>query len=98
MQASPTPRTQIRKGVARMRSTRRATPLGAEQVQAFYEQGFAVVADVFRPHELEQMRAAFDRLESMAFALPESGMLRGSQFVIERGAGQPAVRIHRIVW
>ena len=81
-----------------MRSTRRATPLGAEQVQAFYEQGFAVVADVFRPHELEQMRAAFDRLESMAFALRESGMLRGSQFVIERGSGQPAVRIHRIVW
>ena len=89
---------QTLQDVVRMRSTRRATPLGAEQVQAFYEQGFVVVVDVFRPKELAQMRAAFDRLERMAFALNESGMNGGSQFVIERGAGHPAVRIHRIVW
>jgi ectoine hydroxylase-related dioxygenase (phytanoyl-CoA dioxygenase family) len=87
-----------RKDVAAMRSTRRAPPLRAEQVQAFYEQGFAVVADVFRPKELVRMRAAFDRLEQVAFSLHEPGMHRGSQFVIERGAQTPAVRIHRIVW
>jgi ectoine hydroxylase-related dioxygenase (phytanoyl-CoA dioxygenase family) len=47
------------------------------------------------------MRAAFERLREMACRLGESGMHRGSQFVLERGAGDrrdPAVRIHRIVW
>jgi ectoine hydroxylase-related dioxygenase (phytanoyl-CoA dioxygenase family) len=81
-----------------MRSTRRALPLSAEQVRAFYEQGFALVPDVFGEDELARMRTAFDRLRRMACALREPGMHRGSQFVIERNAGRPAVRIHRIVW
>jgi ectoine hydroxylase-related dioxygenase (phytanoyl-CoA dioxygenase family) len=78
-----------------------ATPLTREQVDEFYERGFVLVPDVFARAEVEEMRAAFERLRGMARRLAESGMHRGSQFVLERGARDcesADVRIHRIVW
>ena len=78
-----------------------AGPLMEEQVDSFYEQGFVLLPDVFTPPEVDEMRAAFERLREMAAHLPESGMYRGSQFVLERSPAAPgsdAVRIHRIVW
>jgi ectoine hydroxylase-related dioxygenase (phytanoyl-CoA dioxygenase family) len=75
--------------------------LTREQVDEFYERGFVLVPGVFASAEIEEMRAAFERLRKMASRLGESGMHRGSQFVLEHGAegcGHPSMRIHRIVW
>lgn len=63
-------------------------------LQALDETGFAVVRGVFRPDEIGQMRAAFDRLADVARTLPASGMHRGSQFVLQT---EP-LRIQRVVW
>jgi ectoine hydroxylase-related dioxygenase (phytanoyl-CoA dioxygenase family) len=76
-------------------------PLTREQVESFFDQGFVLVPDVFTLPEVAQMRAAFERLQEMAGRLRESGMHRGSQFVLERsasGSDCPELRIHRIVW
>ncbi len=56
--------------------------------------GFAVVRGVFRPAEVQQMRAAFDRLHDTARSLSETGMHDGSQFVLEHDP----FRIRRVVW
>jgi hypothetical protein len=54
---------------------------------------------VFTDAEVERMREAFDRLESAAARLGETGVHRGSLFVLDRGPeGHPPVRIQRIVW
>ncbi len=71
--------------------------LSDEQVEAFFEIGFVIVPDVFTPTEIEEMRAGFDRLQKMAYALSEPGIHNGSDFAIERKeSGQ--VIIHRISW
>jgi len=72
--------------------------LSHKQVEAFFELGFVVVPDVFRPAEVEDMRAAFVRLERVANTLWQTCMHEGSQFVVEREPDSAAVRIHRIVW
>jgi len=72
-----------------------------DQVEAFFEQGFLILPRIFGTAEVEEMRAAFERLERVAHELGENRMHRGSQFVLERiegGNGQPRIRIHRIVW
>lgn len=76
---------------------------GIEQaeVEAFFERGFAVRADVFTRAEIAEMRQAFERLAETARALRTTCMHRGSQFVLETApdaAGVEQVRIHRIVW
>jgi ectoine hydroxylase-related dioxygenase (phytanoyl-CoA dioxygenase family) len=71
--------------------------LTARQVETFHEEGYLLLPDVFSPAEVAEMRQAFDRLEALADTLGQSGLYRGSQFVIEPGpGGRPA--IHRIVW
>ena len=71
--------------------------LSEEQIEAFFEIGFVIVPDVFTPTEIEEMRAGFDRLQKMAYALSEAGIHNGSDFAIERKeSGQ--VIIHRISW
>ncbi len=75
--------------------------LSNEQVDAFFEAGFVVLPNVFSPAEVEQMRAAFVRLEDIANTLFKTCMRKGAQFVVERVRGEPgvpSVRIHRIVW
>lgn len=74
------------------------TPLlSDEQIEAFFEIGFVIVPDVFTPTEIEEMRAGFDRLQKMAYALSEPRIHKGSDFAIERKeSGQ--VIIHRISW
>jgi ectoine hydroxylase-related dioxygenase (phytanoyl-CoA dioxygenase family) len=76
---------------------RHSNPLTDEQVESFFQRGFVLLPDVFAPADIAKMRAAFERLHEMAATLRESGMHRGSQFVLERADG-PQVRIHRIVW
>ena len=46
--------------------------LSEEQIEAFFEIGFVIVPDVFTPTEIEEMRAGFDRLQKIAYALSES--------------------------
>ncbi len=75
--------------------------LGREQVEAFFERGFVVQPDVFSALEIEEIRHAFERLEKAARLLRETGMHRGSQFVLETTRdenGVEQVRIQRIVW
>ena len=76
------------------------TPLTREQVAEFYERGFVLVRRVFARAEVQEMRAAFERLRETAGRLGETCMHEGAQFVLERGARDAAVpvRIHRIVW
>ena len=77
------------------------TPLTREHVDEFYERGFVLVRGVFAHAEVEEMRAAFERLRDTADRLGETCMHRGAQFVLERGAGDgtaASVRIHRICW
>ncbi len=76
-------------------------PLSETQVRDFFERGFVVVPDVFSPGEVEEMRQAFDRLETLARLLVETQTFRGSLFVLERppaNGGGRRVRIHRVVW
>ncbi len=71
--------------------------LRREQVDEFFERGYAVVRDVFQPAEIGEMCAAFRRLREEAGKLSETTMHRGSRFVIDRD-GPAGLRIHRIVW
>lgn len=76
-------------------------PFGEQQVRDFFERGYVVVEDLFSPAEVEEMRRAFDRLETFARLLGETRSFRGSLFVLERtprGRPLPHVRIHRVVW
>jgi ectoine hydroxylase-related dioxygenase (phytanoyl-CoA dioxygenase family) len=75
--------------------------LSREQQEQFFERGYVVQEAVFAPREVRRMRGAFERLRRMATELRESGMHRGSQFVLSPGSSGPGakdVRIHRIVW
>ncbi len=65
-----------------------------ENARILETDGFLVVRGVFQMVEVEQMRAAFDRLRATAQALPESGMHQGAQFVVDADP----FRIRRIVW
>ena len=73
------------------------TMLSVEQVEAFFEIGFVIVPDVFTPTEIGEMRAGFDRLQEMAYALSEAGIYKGSDFAIDR-LESGRVIIHRISW
>ena len=67
------------------------------QIRQFFEVGFFAVRGLFSAAEVVEMRAAFDRLERAAQDLGETGMYRGSRFVLHRGSADE-IRIHRIVW
>ena len=72
-----------------------------EQIDAFHERGFVVFPDVFTSAEVDEMRAAFARLEHTARRLVTSREHRGSLFVLGRRseeAGVTSVAIHRVVW
>ena len=74
--------------------------LSERQVREFFDRGFTVEADVFTTAEVGAMRAAFDRLQTVASALDGPAMVRGSQFVVNRvsDGGTSRARIDRIVW
>jgi hypothetical protein len=75
--------------------------LTPEQIEQFYEVGFVLVPDVFSAAEVEEMRAAFDRLQQTAVALGETRLHNGSQFVVEtveEGENAGRVTIRRITW
>ena len=71
--------------------------LDSRQIEGFERDGFLVVRGVFDATEVDEMKAAFERLEAQAEGLDGKVMNNGSQFVCET---QPdgRTRIHRIVW
>lgn len=75
--------------------------LNADQLRDFFEIGFVVQPCVFAAAEIQEIRAAFQRLEQTAYKLRETQIFRGSQFVLHRSMdkqGVERVRIDRIVW
>ncbi|HXV77754.1 MAG TPA: phytanoyl-CoA dioxygenase family protein, partial [Candidatus Polarisedimenticolaceae bacterium] len=75
----------------------RSVPLAVSARRTFYDEGLIVLRGVFRPDEVAEMRAAFDRLEQLAKRLDGTEIHHGSQFVVERSDHHP-LRIHRVVW
>ncbi len=74
----------------------RDTGLSADETQAFFEVGWIVRRALFRADEVERMRASFDQLEQIADELPETGLHRGSYFVLAEKNGRRV--INRVVW
>jgi len=72
--------------------------LERDQIERFFAEGFLVLPELFTAAEVELMRLAFDRLQHAAARLGETGTHQGSLFVLDRGAGDGAVQIQRIVW
>jgi hypothetical protein len=70
--------------------------LSADEIRAFFEVGWVVRQALFETHEVARMRACFDELEQIADAMPETGLHRGSYFVLaEKNGGRV---INRVVW
>jgi len=70
--------------------------LNDDEVRAFFEVGWFVRRGLFRADEVARMRGCFDELERMANELPETGLHRGSYFVLAEKNG--ARVINRVVW
>jgi ectoine hydroxylase-related dioxygenase (phytanoyl-CoA dioxygenase family) len=70
--------------------------LSGEEIQAFFEIGWVVRRALFRADEVARMRACFDELERLADELPETGLHRGSYFVLAAKNGLRV--INRVVW
>jgi hypothetical protein len=74
----------------------RDTGLSADEIRAFFEVGWIVRRALFRADEVARMRACFDELEQIADELPETGLHRGSYFVLAEKNGTRV--INRVVW
>lgn len=77
------------------------TPLSAEAVRRFFDDGYVILRGVFAREEMARMRAAFERLEEAARTLRSTQMYRGAQFVVEPRADDRSgegLCIHRVVW
>ena len=72
------------------------TGLSASEVQAFFEVGWVVRRALFSAREVAGMRACFDELEQIADQLPDTGLHRGSYFVLADKNGSRV--INRVVW
>ena len=70
--------------------------LSDDESQAFFEIGWIVRRALFRVDEVVRMRACFDELERLADELPETGLHRGSYFVLAEKGGTRV--INRVVW
>jgi ectoine hydroxylase-related dioxygenase (phytanoyl-CoA dioxygenase family) len=70
--------------------------LSDDEIRAYFEVGWIVRRALFRADEVARMRACFDELERMADALPETGLHRGSYFVLADKEGRRV--INRVVW
>jgi hypothetical protein len=79
-----------------MPETSRDPGLSADEVQNYLEVGWITRRALFGAHEVARMRACFDELEEIARELTQTGLHRGSHFVLgERNGGKV---IQRVVW
>jgi ectoine hydroxylase-related dioxygenase (phytanoyl-CoA dioxygenase family) len=67
-----------------------------DEIQDFFEVGWFVRRALFRADEVARMRACFDDLEHVANTLPQTGLHRGSYFVVAEKNGTRI--INRVVW
>ena len=74
----------------------RELSLSPDEIQNYFEIGWIVRRALFRADEVTRMRACFDELEAIAGGLTETGLHRGSHFVLGEKNGGQVVR--RIVW
>ena len=79
-----------------MSQASRDTGLSDDEIQAFFEVGWIVRRALFKTDEVARMRACFDELEQIADELPETGLHRGSHFVLAEKCGRRV--INRVVW
>jgi hypothetical protein len=70
--------------------------LTAAEVEAFFDVGWIMRRALFRADEVARMRACFDELERMANDLTETGLHRGSHFVLGDKDGKRVIK--RVVW
>jgi ectoine hydroxylase-related dioxygenase (phytanoyl-CoA dioxygenase family) len=84
--------------VAAKESAMSPRPLTTRQIDTFFDEGFLVLREVFDTTEVERMASAFERLEAIARSRDETGLHRGSQFVIDPAPRPADVQIHRVVW
>lgn len=79
-----------------MRHLSRGVGLSDDEIRAYFDLGWVVRRALFSADEVARMRACFDELERVADELPETGLHRGSYFVL---ADKDGVRvINRVVW
>jgi len=67
-----------------------------DEVNEFFDTGWIVRQALFSEDEVGRMRACFERLESMAAGLGESGLHRGAHFVLGEKDGRQVIK--RVVW
>jgi hypothetical protein len=79
-----------------MRHANRNVSLRDDEIQDFFEVGWILRRAVFSADEVARMHTCFDELERMANALPETGLYRGSYFVLAEKDGTRV--INRVVW
>jgi ectoine hydroxylase len=79
-----------------MPETTHDTDLSADEVRQYFEAGWLVRRALFRGEEVARMRACFDELEKTARELTETGLSRGSYFVLGEKDGQQVIK--RVVW
>lgn len=74
----------------------RGLPLSLDEIQSYFEIGWIMRRALFRADEVARMRACFEELEEIAAELTETGLHRGSYFVLGEKNGRQVLR--RIVW
>lgn len=70
--------------------------LYADEVRNYFEIGWIIRRALFSAVEVARMRACFDELEQMANRLTETGIFRGSFFVLGEKNGKQVIK--RVVW
>ena len=79
-----------------MPEARRDALLSPDEIRDFFEVGWITRRALFRADEVARMRACFDKLESIASELTDTGLHGGAYFVLgQNGSGQV---IKRVVW
>lgn len=73
-----------------------AVRLSPDEVNEFFELGWITKRALFRADEVARVRACFDNLEEIGAQLSETGLCRGSHFVL--GQGQDGMKVKRVVW
>lgn len=73
-----------------------AEHLSPDEMNEFFELGWITKRALFRADEVARMRACFDKLEEIGGQLDETGLCRGSHFVL--GQGQAGTKVKRVVW
>jgi len=79
-----------------VRHVNRDVGLRDDEIRAYFEVGWIVRRALFSAHEVLRMQGCFEELERLADQLPETGLHRGSYFVLADKGGERV--INRVVW